>query len=144
MTPEQLAMVQESYATLGSDATKMAIDFYRRLFTADPSASELFTEGPDVMAVKFSAELAALVEAISSFPEFAPRVRDLGSRHAEYGVQTRHYQAACDALMGALADHLAPQWNADLEAAWRRAYNLVAELMMAAADAGRHQEPREP
>jgi hypothetical protein len=31
-----------------------------------------------------------------------------------------------------LADHLGAEWNAELEAAWRRAYNLVAEMMMAA------------
>ena len=133
MTPEQLALVRSSYATLGSGATAMADDFYARLFTADPSARELFTDGPDVMAVKFAAELAALVEAISSFPDFAPRARDLGARHAAYRVQTRHYAAAREALMGALADHLGDTWTPDAEAAWRRAYNLVAEMMMAAA-----------
>jgi hemoglobin-like flavoprotein len=133
MTPEQLAMVQKSYTALGSGATTMANDFYRRLFAADPSTRELFTAGPDVMAVKFAAELEALVEAISSFPDFAPRVRELGARHAAYRVQTRHYHAAREALIGALAEHLAPQWNAETEEAWRRAYNLVAEMMMAAA-----------
>jgi hemoglobin-like flavoprotein len=137
MTPEQLSMVQQSYAALGAETTKMANDFYGRLFTSDPSAKDLFTDGPDVMSVKFAAELAALVESISSFPEFAPRVRELGARHAAYRVQPRHYGAAREALIGALAQHLAEQWNAEMEAAWRRAYNLVAEMMMAAADAER-------
>jgi hemoglobin-like flavoprotein len=132
MTPEQLALVRTSYASLGSDATAMADEFYARLFAADPSARELFTDGPDVMAVKFAAELEALVEAISSFPDFAPRVRDLGIRHAAYRVQTRHYSAAREALIGALANHLGDDWTPDVEAAWRRAYNLVAEMMMAA------------
>jgi hemoglobin-like flavoprotein len=139
MTPEQLAMVSETYAALGSDATAMAGDFYRRLFTADPSARDLFTTGPDVMAIKFAAELEALVEAISSFPDFAPRVSELGTRHGAYRVQSRHYHAAREALIGALADHLAPLWNDEVEEAWRRAYNLVAEMMMAAADAERSQ-----
>jgi hemoglobin-like flavoprotein len=132
MTPEQLALVRTSYATLGSDATAMADEFYARLFAADPSARALFTDGPDVMAVKFAAELEALVDAISSFPDFAPRVRDLGLRHAGYHVQTRHYGAAREALIGALANHLGDDWTPDVEEAWRRAYNLVAEMMMAA------------
>ena len=84
------------------------------------------------MAGKFAAELAALVEAISSFSDLATRTRELGSRHAAYGVQTTHYHSACEALIGALEEHLGEQWNAALEAAWRRAYNLVAELMMSA------------
>ena len=135
MTPEQLAMVRDTFAALGPDTSRMATDFYARLFAADPSARELFAEGPDTMAVKFATELDALVEAISSFAEFAPRVRELGARHAGYGVHTRHFHTAREALVGALAEHLGQQWNADVEAAWRRAYNLVAEMMMAAADA---------
>ena len=141
MTPEQVAMVRTSYAALGADRVTMANDFYRRLFASDPSAKVLFTVGPDEMSVKFSAELEALVEAISSFPDFAPRARELGTRHGEYGVQTRHYHTAREALIEALAEHLASRWNAELEEAWRRAYNLVAEMMMAAA-VGSDRDPR--
>ena len=82
---------------------------------------------------QFAAELAALVEAISAYPGFAARVAELGAKHAGYGVGARHYQVAREALIGALAGRLAGQWNAEVEAAWRRAYNLVAELMMASA-----------
>jgi len=93
MTPEQLDLVRSSYASLGSGAPRMATEFYRRLFAADPSAEALFTQGPDVMAGKFADELDAIVQAISSFEAFAPRVRDLAVRHVGYGVQTQHYQA---------------------------------------------------
>ena len=133
MTPEQLEQVRSSYASLGSGAAEMAMDFYRRLFAADPSAEALFSAGPAVMAGKFAEELDAIVQAISSFEAFAPRVRDLAVRHVGYGVQTHHYHAAGEALLGALAEHLAPEWDDALEAAWRRAYNLVAEVMMATA-----------
>jgi nitric oxide dioxygenase len=133
MTPQELELVRSSYAKLGDAAPAMAVDFYHRLFAADPSAEALFTAGPDVMSTKFADELDAIVEAISAFDTFAPRVSDLAARHVGYGVQTRHYQAVGDALLGALAAHLAPDWDAALEAAWRRAYNLVAEVMMAAA-----------
>ena len=137
MTPEQISMVESSFAALGADGPTMAHDFYRRLFTIDPSAAELFSDGPDVMAIRFTVELKALVDAISSFPDFAPRVRDLGRRHAGYRVHARHYHAAREALIGALAEHLADRWSDELEAAWRRAYNLVAELMMSAGAAQR-------
>ncbi len=133
MTPEQLQLVRSAYATLGDDAATMAADFYRRLFTADPSAEVLFTGNPDVMAAKFADELDAIVQAISSFEAFAPRVRDLAARHIGYGVQTKHYHVVGEALIGALAAHLASDWDDALEAAWRRAYNLVAEVMMATA-----------
>ena len=130
MTPEQLALVQSSYAALGDTAPAMARDFYRRLFASDPTVEGLFDADPDVMATKFSDELAAIVQAIVSFDAFAVRVRDLAARHVAYGVQTRHYRLVGDALIGALAAQLAPDWTPDLEAAWRRAYNLVAEVML--------------
>jgi hemoglobin-like flavoprotein len=133
MTPEQLELVQSSYSALGNAAPEMARDFYARLFAADPTTRDLFTEGPDVMAGKFADELGAIVEAITSYETFAPRVRDLAARHVRYGVQTRHYQPLGDALIATLAAYLGTQWNPALEAAWRRAYNLVAELMMATA-----------
>lgn len=133
MTPELLQLVQSSYARLGDDAPAMAADFYRRLFDTDPSARDLFVDGPDVMAVKFAAELEAIVEAITSYETFASRVKDLAGRHVQYGVQTHHYRAVGDALLGALAAHLEDIWNPEFETAWRRAYNLVAEMMMATA-----------
>ena len=137
MTPEEIESVRTSYASLGAAAPVMATDFYRRLFAIDPSAEALFSEQPTVMAEKFAAELEAIVEAIVSFDVFSARVRDLAARHRDYRVQTRHYRAAGEALVGALAVHLGPDWTPTLERAWRRAYNLVAELMMATtADLG--------
>jgi hemoglobin-like flavoprotein len=133
MTPEQLDLVRSSYAKVGADAPTMAMDFYRLLFALDPSAQALFTDGPEVMSVKFAAELEAIVNAMASFDTFATRVRDLAARHVGYGVQTRHYQAVGEALLGALAARLGPDWDDALELAWRHAYNLVAEVMMAAA-----------
>ena len=135
MTPEQLAVVRESYRSLGSDATSMATGFYERLFAADPSTQALFTDGPEIMAVKFVAELDAIVEAIASFDDFRARVADLGARHAAYGVQVKHYRAVGDALVASLAAHLGERWDDSLESAWRRAYNLVAETMMSAQQA---------
>ena len=132
MTPEQLAMVQESYASLGERRTAMAADFYRRLFASDPGVEALFSD-PSVMPDKFSRELAAIVDAIVDFDAFGPLLADLATRHVDYGVQIRHYRLVGDALLGALAAALAPDWNPELESAWRLAYNMVAEVMMAAA-----------
>ncbi len=133
MTPEQVELVRSSYASLGRGTSAMAREFYRRLFALDPTIEDMFTYGPDIMADKFSGELAAIVEAIVSFDAFSARLGDLATRHVGYGVQVRHYRLVGEALMGALADALGPQWDEAHETAWRHAYNLVAEVMMAAA-----------
>jgi hemoglobin-like flavoprotein len=134
MTPAQLELVKASYASLPDGGQAMASDFYRNLFEIAPQTRALFATEPDVMSVKFSAELAAIVEAITSYETFAPRVRELAVRHVTYGVQPHHYRAVGQALIRALAAHLDEGWDDELEAAWRRAFNLVAELMMEAAE----------
>jgi nitric oxide dioxygenase len=138
VTPEQLELVKSSYAKLSDGGAAMAADFYRNLFELDPSARALFDTDPEVMSVKFSGELAAIVEAITSYDTFAPRVSDLAIRHTGYGVRPQHYRTVGQALIRALAAHLSEDWDEELEAAWRRAYNLVSEVMMnAAGDARR-------
>src|SRR5580765_3240217 len=106
MTPGQLELVRASYATLPAGGAAMAADFYRNLFELAPQTRALFATEPDAMAVKFSAELAAIVEAITSYETFAPRVRELAVRHVTYGVQPQHYRAVGQALIRALATHL--------------------------------------
>ena len=133
MTPAQLELVKASYAKLPEGGATMAADFYRNLFELDPATRALFATEPAVMSVKFSGELAAIVEAITSYETFAPRVSELAVRHNGYGVRPQHYRTVGQALIRALAAHLDEDWDEELEAAWRRAYNLVSELMMTAA-----------
>ena len=133
MTPAQLELVKASYAKLPEGGATMAVDFYRNLFELDPATRALFATEPAVMSVKFSGELAAIVEAITSYETFAPRVSELAVRHNGYGVRPQHYRTVGQALIRALAAHLDEDWDEELEAAWRRAYNLVSELMMTAA-----------
>ena len=132
MTPEQIELVRSSYASL-DDASAMASDFYRRLFAIDPSARQLFSQDPAVMAEKFAAELSAIVQAITSFVVFSARLRHLAVRHHAAGVRPRHYALVGDALLQALAAQLGSGWTREVESAWRRAYNLVAEIMIAAS-----------
>jgi hemoglobin-like flavoprotein len=132
MTPEQIELVRDSCASLGADALAVASDFYRRLFAIDPATRAMFSQDPVVMAEKFAAELLAIVEAIASFDAFSSRLRQLAAAHRAAAVQPRHYRSVGDALMAALAAHFGGGWTPETEIAWRRAYNLVAEIMIAA------------
>ena len=48
-------------------------------------------------------------------------------------MRPRHYTSVGDALLRALAAQLGSGWTPAVESAWRRAYNLVAEIMIAAS-----------
>src|SRR5262245_25313536 len=57
MTPEQIALVQDSFQRVSARSDELAADFYRRLFIADPAARELFTTDMALQRIKFMREL---------------------------------------------------------------------------------------
>ena len=131
MTPEQITMVRESLDRAAGDARQLVARFYQRLFELDPDVRPLFATEPAVLEAKFFAELHAIVDALPSFDDFVGRTQELGRRHAGYGVRVNHYAEARDALLWALGATLGDSFTPEVHDAWRMAYNLVAEVMMA-------------
>jgi hemoglobin-like flavoprotein len=131
VTPAQIAAVEESLSSLDLDA--LAVDFYERAFATDPELSKMFTTDPAVQRARFVAELEEIVRSIRSLDSFAARACALGERHRGYGVHAAHYRLMGDALLGALAAGMGEGWTAEVDEAWRLAYNLTAETMMMGA-----------
>ena len=133
MTPEQVAvgvhLVQGARSGRRPDGRRLLPAAVRRRSVGAAICST--PAGPDVP--KFAVELAALVDGISSFPDFAARAAELGARTRCTGYGRATSAAAREALISSLADSFGTRWNDELEAAWRGAYDLTAELMMAGA-----------
>ena len=131
MTPRQIEIVEASLDHV--DLRELAADFYRRALTSEPELARMFTTDWEVQQVRFATELDAIVRLIRSYDEFVAVGRALGARHRGYGVVAAHYRLMGEALVGALAGALGPDWNDEVEDAWRLAYNLTAETMMSGA-----------
>lgn len=136
MTPEQVALVQGTFARLAAPevADAMAVRFYERLFASAPAVRELFSTDPVVQRAKFVDELTAIVAAITDLDRLLDLTHDLGARHVAYGATARHYRVVGDALLGALGDQLGAAFTDEVATAWARAYSLVAETMLHGAD----------
>jgi hemoglobin-like flavoprotein len=136
MTPEQIALVERTLRAAAPVMDTVAADFYDRLFAADPALRELFSGDPAVQRAKFVAELQGILLAIRGHEEFLARAGALGARHAGYGVRAAHYATVGSALLAAMSAALGEEWTEPVEQAWRLAYHLTAEVMLAgAADA---------
>jgi hemoglobin-like flavoprotein len=131
VTPEQIALVTSTLQ--GIDVEALAADFYARAFAADPRLSAMFTTQPAIQESRFAKELAVIVSSIQQFDEFRAETVALGRRHRGYGVRAAHYRLMGDALLAALEAALADEWTPEAAEAWRMAYNLTAESMMAGA-----------
>jgi hemoglobin-like flavoprotein len=142
VTPEQIALVQESYESLGSAETEMAAEFYRRLFARDPELKALFTTDPSVQRAKFADQLREIVMSMPNLDAFLVQTRALGARHAGYGVRVADYATVGASLIEALAASLGESFDEPMREAWARAYNLIAEAMLDGAASARHRSPK--
>jgi hemoglobin-like flavoprotein len=129
MTPEQIALVESSLSAV--DLGALTADFYRRAFADDPTLAGMFTTDPAVQRARFAAEVAVIVSSIRRLDDFRTETEALGARHRGYGVRAAHYRVMGEALLAALAAALGPEWTDEMAEAWRMAYNLTAESMMA-------------
>jgi hemoglobin-like flavoprotein len=127
LTPDQLALVQDSFAVLGPKAERLAARFYSRLFELDPTLRSLFPADLAPQHCKFAEALAAVVKALSRPGQLIPLAEELGRRHARYGIADEQYQAVGEALIWAVSKTLGPEPN--VEAAWSALYSLIIGAM---------------
>jgi nitric oxide dioxygenase len=133
MTPEQIQLLEASLDQARPHLASVAADFYTRLFAAHPDLAELFTGDPVAQQEKFAAQLEAVGRAIRDHDGFLVAAGDLGSRHRAYGVRAAHYRATGPILLESLGAALGDAWTPAVAEAWRLAYSLTAETMMAAS-----------
>jgi hemoglobin-like flavoprotein len=133
MTTDQVTLVKTSFASIGPAADVVASRFYARLFELDPALRVLFQSDMAEQRHKLMQMLSAIVDALDRPALIVAELTALGQRHASYGVIAEHYPIVEEALLWALAQELGERWTAEVEAAWRAAYTLVAGTMEAAA-----------
>ncbi|MCB1503940.1 MAG: hemin receptor [Hyphomicrobiaceae bacterium] len=133
MTPHQIDLVQSSFAKispLGDDAGRI---FYGRLFNIAPDVRRLFRGDLEAQAGKLIQMLGVIVTDLKDLDALLPAARALATRHVDYGVEPSHYNAVGEALIWTLADAIGPEFDEEAETAWRAAYGMLADEMMAAA-----------
>lgn len=136
MTPDQVRLVQESFAKVAPIAGPAAAMFYDRLFTLDPAVRSLFAQADmGVQGQKLMAALGEVVGALRAPETVLPEIRALGQRHAGYGVQPAHYATVGAALLWTLEQGLGAAFTPATREAWAAAYGVVSGTMMEAARA---------
>ena len=132
MTPQQIALVQSSFKSVASIASKAADLFYGRLFEIAPEVRPLFPADLSGQKVKLIGMLATAVNNLHQLDVILPTVRDLGGRHRGYGVTPEHYAPVGAALQWALEQGLGPAFTSDVKVAWSEAYTTLAGAMQGA------------
>ena len=130
MTPEQVTLVQRSFAQVVPIADQAAQLFYDRLFEVAPAVRPLFRGDMAQQGQKLMATLAAVIEGLSDLPRVLPAASALAKRHVSYGARPEHYAVVGETLLWTLERGLGPQWTPQLAAAWTAAYSALSGYMI--------------
>src|SRR4051794_36722013 len=134
MSPEQKALVRDTWRKLAPMADSAAQLFYDRLFAIDATTPMLF-ETADLAEQrrKLTQALAMIVHGLDHIETLVPALADLGRRHVQYGVTDGHYDTVGAALLWTLEQGLGSGWTPEVKGAWSGAYALLADVMRGAA-----------
>jgi nitric oxide dioxygenase len=135
MTPEQIRLVQASFAKVAPIGPQAAAIFYTKLFDLDPSLRPLFKGDLTEQGRKLMQMLSVAVNGLTRLDEIVPVVRQLGMRHAAYGVRDSHYDTVATALLWTLGQGLGDEFTPPVRDAWATAYGVLASTMKDATPA---------
>jgi hemoglobin-like flavoprotein len=133
MTPTQVALVQSSFEKVAPIADAAAAMFYERLFEIAPETRPLFRNDMKEQRQKLMAALGTVVRSLDRLDSILPAVKALAVSHARYGVKPQHYEPVGAALLWTLQQGLGDGFTPETAEAWRTAYGLLSETMIAEA-----------
>ncbi len=129
MTREEVALVRESFEKLRPIPRGVGRDFYETLFELDPSLRALFRGDLDMQGAMFVSALGLAVAGLDGAASGERPLRDLGRRHADYGLTDAHYATFREALVRTLRAQLGAGFTEAHAAAWRSAFDRIGEVM---------------
>jgi hemoglobin-like flavoprotein len=133
MTPDQVKIVQDSFAKVAPIADQAATLFYDRLFEVAPSVKAMFPSDLTAQRKKLMATLAVVVGGLSNLESVLPAASALAIRHVSYGAKAEHYPVVGGALLWTLEQGLGEAWTAEVAAAWTAAYGTLSRYMISEA-----------
>jgi hemoglobin-like flavoprotein len=133
MTPDQVKLVQDSFAKVAPIADKAADLFYGRLFEIAPHVRAMFPDNMAVQRGKLMATLATVINGLGNLEAILPAASALAKRHVNYGAQPSHYPVVGQALLWTLEQGLGDAWTPPVATAWKQAYSTLSTFMISEA-----------
>ena len=132
MTPDQVKLVQDSFAKVAPISATAAVLFYDRLFEIAPSVKAMFPADMTEQRQKLMAVLAVVVNGLGDLPSILPAASALAARHVSYGAKAEHYPVVGAALW-TLEKGLGEAWTPEVANAWTTAYGTLSGFMISEA-----------
>ena len=129
------SLLRESWALVGADSDKVALQFYGMLFSRYPAVRALFPPAMDTQRDRLLNALTYVVLNLDNDPaQVTGYLRELARDHRKFDVRPEHYPAVGRCLVAALRANAGGAWKPEYTEAWLAAYDLIATIMIDAAE----------
>ena len=129
LTQREIAIVQRDWEKIELIADQAATLLYDKLFTLSPGVRRLFPAELAGQKTKLVRMLGTAIFGLSHPDVLLPIVAHLGRKHADFGVRNHDYETLAVALLWTLRQGLGSQFGPENEAAWTKAYAVLADAM---------------
>ena len=133
MTPDQVKLVQQSFAKVVPISEQAAVIFYDRLFEVAPAVRAMFPADMKEQRKTLMSILATVVSGLSDLPSILPAASALATRHVAYGAKPEHYPVVGGALLWTMEKGLGAGWTPEIAEAWTAAYATLSGYMISEA-----------
>ncbi|RAG81307.1 flavohemoprotein [Streptacidiphilus pinicola] len=131
---EEIALLRASVELVGPLAQDLTVYFYAILFQRHPEVRALFPADMDVQRDRLLRGLLRIVDLVDDPENLVRFCSRLGRDHRKFGTLNGHYPAVGAALLDSLARFAGDAWSARLADVWSRAYGIVSQVMVQAAE----------
>jgi hemoglobin-like flavoprotein len=129
LSSHQVELVQKSWRSVQLVGDTAAEMFYGKLFSLEPTVRSLFKNDLRDQGRNLTAMISVAVHKLDQPEKILVAVRQLGARHAAYGVRDHHYASVGAALIWTLERSLGDAFTPEVRTAWHAAYDLLANAM---------------
>jgi NAD(P)H-flavin reductase/hemoglobin-like flavoprotein len=132
--------MRANFAKAAATGDEAPLYFYSHLFLAHPETRQLFPVSMAHQRDRLFAALGDVVARVDDLEALVPILQQLGRDHRKFGTLAAHYPAVGSSLLATL-EHFDDEWTPELAKSWSEAYDVVATVMIEAAEAAAEQPP---
>jgi NAD(P)H-flavin reductase/hemoglobin-like flavoprotein len=128
-----IAAMRANFAKAAATGDEAPLYFYSHLFLSHPETRQLFPVSMAHQRDRLFSALGDVVARVDDLDALVPILQQLGRDHRKFGTLAAHYPAVGASLLATL-EHFDDEWTPELAKSWTEAYDVVATVMIQAAE----------